>query len=259
MNVKVRKKKGKDWLEVYLWLRLPNGEKYEEKRKSPVESKSGAQRWGESRLQHIASHWQEFSRVELDNQKHLEPKASVPTVKEFEERFIRDYAEANRQKPSTIEAKKSIMKNHLVPMFADVPLDRITTLQVQQLKGKLADRSPKAVNNVLNTLRVMLGCGVKWGVIERLPCHIELLKSQSPEMQFYDLEEHKRLLEVAAEMENASTSSSSSAAMRACAAERSSPWSGRTSTSSATSSTSAGRSGAGRSASRREASHGGCR
>jgi integrase len=201
MNVKVRKKKGKGWLEVYLWLRLPNGEKYEEKRKSPVESKSGAMRWGEARLQHIASHWQEFSREELDKQKHLEPKASVPTVKEFGERFIRDYAEANRQKPSTIEAKKSIMKNHLVPMFADVPLDRVTTLQVQELKGKLSHRSPKTVNNVLNTLSVMLGCAVKWGVIERKPCHIELIKSQSPEMSFYDLEEHKRLVEVAAELD----------------------------------------------------------
>jgi len=39
-------------------------------------------------------------------------------------------------------------------------------------------------------------------VIERMPCHIELLKSPAAEMEFYDLEEHKRLVEAAAELDD---------------------------------------------------------
>ena len=199
MNMKIREKKGKGWLEVHIRLRLPNGELYEEKRKSPAPSQSGARRWGESRVSHINEHWRDFSKEARD--KKNEPETIVPTLKEFQKRFIEDYAEANRQKPSTIEAKQSILKNHLIPMFGETPMDQITTSQVQQLKGQLVKRKPKTVNNVLNTLSVMLRTAVKWGVLERVPCNIELLKSQSPEMAFYDFDDHKRLVTGAAELD----------------------------------------------------------
>ena len=59
--------------------------------------------------------------------------------------------------------------------FGDKTLDAITTEDVQQLKVRLAERSPKTVNNVLTTLSVVLKTAVERGVIERVPCSIRLL------------------------------------------------------------------------------------
>src|SRR2546427_4313855 len=90
-------------------------------------------------------------------------KEEAPTLAAFEQRFISEYAEANRQKPSTLEAKRSILRNHLVPTLGQLRLDEIGTAQVQKLKGRLSKRKPKTVNNVLNTLSVMLRIAVKMG------------------------------------------------------------------------------------------------
>lgn len=125
----------------------------------------------------------------------------MPTLGEFEQRFIRDHVEANRQKPSSVEAKKSILRHHLVPAFGNTRLDEITTSAVQKLKGALHERQPKTVNNVLNTLSVVLRTAVKWGVIDRVSCSIEMLKSTQTEMAFYDFEQHQALLQAGASLD----------------------------------------------------------
>ncbi len=188
MSVKVRKHK-KGWIEVDIRVRLADGSEVRERKKAPCTSKTAALRWGEER--------QSF----LVRQGVKPQKREVPTLASFEERFIRDHVEANRQKPSSVEAKKSIFKNHLVPAFGTMRLDEITTPLVQQLKGSLQDRRPKTVNNVLNALSVVLRTALKWGVIDRLPCHIEMLKSAATEMAFYDFEEHERLVAAAGEID----------------------------------------------------------
>ena len=189
MNLKIRPYKRGGW-EVDIVLKFPSGEQWRERVRSPADSRAASKRWAEERASYVLANWQEVIR----------PKKFAPTLAEFEQRFLSEYAEANRQKPSTLEAKKSILKNHLVPTLGKLKLDEIGTAQVQKLKGKLSKRKPKTVNNVLNTLSVILRVAVKWGVIERMPCHIELLKSPASEMEFYDLEEHKHLVEAAAEL-----------------------------------------------------------
>ena len=191
MNLKVRPYKRGGW-EVDIVLNLPSGEQWRERVRSPAPSRAASKRWGEERASYVLANWEEVTRPK---------KEAAPTLAAFEQRFISEYAEANRQKPSTLEAKKSILKNHLVPALGQRKLDEIGTAQVQQLKAKLAKRKPKTVNNVLNTLSVMLRVAVKWGVIERMPCHIELLKSAATEMEFYDFDDHKRLVDAAAELD----------------------------------------------------------
>src|SRR5689334_34016 len=46
---------------------------------------------------------------------------AVPTLKEFEERFL-VYA-ANNNKPSTLEGKKSVLANHILPALGRKRLD----------------------------------------------------------------------------------------------------------------------------------------
>ena len=86
---------------------------------------------------------------------------------------------------------------HLFPQFGDKRLDAITTEDVQRLKSALAAKSPKTVNNVLTVLSVMLKTAVEWGVIERVPCVIKLLKAPKTTASFHDFEEYERLVDTA--------------------------------------------------------------
>ena len=60
-------------------------------------SKSAAQRWGQDRERHLLQHGPP------------QPKKEVPTLEAFASRFIDGYARANRQKPSGIAAKETIL------------------------------------------------------------------------------------------------------------------------------------------------------
>src|SRR5919201_4036853 len=56
----------------------------------------------------------------------------VPTLAEFETRFVQEFAVANRQKPSTIASKKMILKKYLVPQLGRKRLDEIKHEDVQR-------------------------------------------------------------------------------------------------------------------------------
>jgi integrase-like protein len=87
---------------------------------------------------------------------HTVQKKEVPTLEEFAPRFLRDHAQANRQKPSGMASKETIIRMHLVPTFGTFQLDQISTADVQALKQRLSDKAPKTVNNVLTVLNVLL-------------------------------------------------------------------------------------------------------
>ena len=56
MSVRVSKSKKWGFLEVDIRVRLPDGTRHRERVKSPVQSKSGAKRWGEERERYLALH-----------------------------------------------------------------------------------------------------------------------------------------------------------------------------------------------------------
>jgi integrase len=159
-----------------------------ERSKAPVNSKSGALRWAQDRERHLLQHGPE------------KPRKEVPTLEAFGPRFIDDYAIANRQKPSGIAAKRTILNLHLIAAFGAKRLDAITTDDVQKLKHRLRDHAPKTVNNVLTVLSVLLKKAVEWDVIEKVPCTIRLVRAPKPSMGFYDFDEYERLLEAAKEL-----------------------------------------------------------
>ena len=184
MSVKVRPYRSGGW-EVDIAFRLPNGQKHRERSKAPVSSRTGALRWGEKRERHLLLQGPE------------KPRKEVPTLEAFVPRFIDDYAIANRQKPSGIAAKRTILNLHLVGTMGAKKLDAITTDDVQKLKHRLREHAPKTVNNVLTVLSVLLKKAVEWDVIERVPCTIRLVKAPKPSMGFYDFGDYERLLAVA--------------------------------------------------------------
>ena len=61
-----------------------------------------------------------------------------PRLQEFAPRFLDGHARANRQKPSGIAAKETILNVHLVPLLGDKKLDAITNEDVQRSEARAA-------------------------------------------------------------------------------------------------------------------------
>jgi integrase len=184
MSVNIRPYRNGGW-EVDITFRLPNGSRHRERSRAPVSSKSGAQRWGEDRERHLLQHGP------------APPKKEVPTLNMFASRFMDGHARANRQKPSGIAAKETILRVHLVPLLGAKKLDAITSEDVQGVKSRLQNRAPKTVNNVLTVLGVLLKKAVEWDVIGRMPCTIRLLPIPKPSASFHDFDDYERLVAAA--------------------------------------------------------------
>ena len=197
MSVKIREyKKGqKHGWEVDIRFTWPDGTEHRERKKSPVTSKSGAQRWGEAREREL------LLRGNAPVILEPEPAKRVPTLAEFHPRFIEEHCRAERQKPSGIERKQSVFRVHLLPVLGERPLDEVSLEDVQKIKVKLADRRPKTTNNVLTVLSKTLAMAVEWGVIASAPCRIKLLRNVAEPARWYEPSEYARLVEAATQVD----------------------------------------------------------
>ena len=185
MSVKVRRSRnGKGW-EVDVIVSTPDGRRLRERSDAPVSSKTAARRWGEQREHQLAMHGRPQRRI-------------VPTVLEFGPRYLAEYCEANRQKPSTIVQKKLIIEHYLKPRIGSKKLDQVTDSDVQKLKADLRELSPKTTNNALVCLNGILKRGVEWHVIDKMPCTIKLLKVPKVlEPKYYEPITYEHIVEVA--------------------------------------------------------------
>lgn len=182
--VKVRPYRRGGW-EVDVQALLADGSRIRERRRAPVSSRSAAVRWGQARERELVVYGPP------------RPKKEVPTLQEFVSRFIDGYCRANRQKPSGIAAKETALRVHLVPAMGPTRLDEITNEDVQKFKASLADKRPKTVNNLLTVLNTLLRVAIEWGVIDRMPCSIKLLRTVQPVATFHDFSAYERLIEAA--------------------------------------------------------------
>ncbi|MBV9949322.1 MAG: site-specific integrase [Myxococcales bacterium] len=187
--VKVRKYRKTEMYEVDIRFKWPDGTSYRERVRSPVSSKTGAERWGQAREVALLSRGKPPPAP-------AQPK-EVPTLQEFEARYLDNYARANRQKASSIDAKVSIFKHHLVPKLGTKRLDAITDEDVQALKTSLAGHKRKTANNVLSLLGNLLRVAVRWRVIPAMPCVVELYKVSNVVPEFYEFADYARLTEAA--------------------------------------------------------------
>lgn len=174
----------KGW-EVDIVLTLPDGKELRERKKSPVTSKSGTKVWGEQREAELLRH----------GRKNDQPV--IPTLEEFVPRYMENYSVANKQKPSTVESKQAVFDGWLLPRLGKLRLDQIGDEEVQRLKAAMKDLKPKTINNYLCVLSKALKVAVKWKVIPVMPVQFEQLKSDEPDIEFYDFSDYARLVEAA--------------------------------------------------------------
>jgi len=189
MSVKIRPYRRGGW-EVDIAVVLPDGTKKRERRRAPVSGRSDALRWATARERELVRHGE------------APAKKDIPTLAEFAPRFLDGYARANRQKPSGIAAKETILRIHLVPALGHKRLDAISNEDVQHLKAKLGVKAVKTTNNVLSVLKTVLRVAVEWDALEVPPCSVRLLHSTHPsEAPFHDFDEYERLVAAAARID----------------------------------------------------------
>lgn len=206
--VKVRKYQRRgvptgEW-EVDVRVELPNGTVFRQRvMYRDSQSKAEARAWAEDREHHIKNLARQGLdldgiRCALRDGTKAKDKPDVLTLGEFEPRFI-EYAKANRHKASTVYAKESILRVHLIPVLGARRLDEITDADVQTLKVKLAEHKPKTVNNVLTVLSKLLRVAVRLKVISAMPVeNFDLLRvPESAVPPFYTFEEYAALVAAA--------------------------------------------------------------
>jgi len=106
------------WLEVDIRVRLPDGTRYRERVKSPMQSRSRAKRWGEERARFLVIHGLQQAKQD--------PKKEVPTLEAFKPRFMDGYVRANRFKASGVAHKQAYLRLYVEPLLGKKRLDEIT-------------------------------------------------------------------------------------------------------------------------------------
>lgn len=128
-----------------------------------------------------------------------EPVQEAPTVNEF----VKSYLEIStlKNKPSSIKAKESLLRMHLLPRVGQLKLDQVTYAVIEDLKVDLAKtplsnftRKCKQKPKNETVLRRMLSIARKRGLIVAVP-EVEWLRAPLPEFDFLDFEESQRLLD----------------------------------------------------------------
>ena len=216
MSVNIRRHPRGGW-DVDINVLLATGDRHRERRKlSASYSKTTAREWGERRERELLLTGPKIRK-------------EVPILEAFAPRFIEGYARANRQKPSGVAAKESILRLHLIPELGSRTLDTISNEQVQRLKLRLHDKSPKTINNVLSVLNVMLKQAVEWGVLDKMPCSIRLVRVPRSDAAFHDFDDYERLLKAAQTIDPRSYLIALLGGEAGCGRARSSPSNGPTS------------------------------
>jgi integrase len=158
---------------------------------APVQSRRGAEEY-ERHLRLVM-----LDRAHGGKEEEQE-KRVMPTLSQFATEFIDIYA-TTENKMSEVEAKRSVLKRHLIPALGHTPLNKIGAEQIARYKaGKLKlEYQPKTINNQLAVLRRMLAVAVEWGLLDHVPPTKWLMRAPPPAFDFLTFEEAERLVRAA--------------------------------------------------------------
>ena len=164
----------------------PDGRRDRIRRISPVQSKRGAEAYERQLREDILMG--RYGR-----------RKEVPTFKEwYNGRYWQEWVIGRRNKPSTVEAKRSVFDQHLEPVFGDKRLDEIKVGEIAAFRASLIEKklTDKSINNILTILSKPLHYAEEVELIAKAP-KVGLFKVEAPEIEFWEIEEHARLLAAA--------------------------------------------------------------
>jgi len=164
----------------------PDGRRERVRKLSPVQTKRGAEEYERQLREAILMG--KYGR-----------RREVPTFEEwFNGRYWREWVIARRNKPSTVEGKRSVYEQHLKEVFGNKRVDEIGPGQVAAFRASLVEDGlkDKTINNILAVLSKPLHYAVDVDVITKAP-KVGLFKVEAPEIDFWEFDEYARLLNAA--------------------------------------------------------------
>jgi integrase len=126
-------------------------------------------------------------------------KKEIPTFDEwFNGRYWNEWVVARKNKPSTVEGKKSIYEHHLKETFGRLRLDEIRIAQIARFRAQLVEEklSEKSINNILAVLSKPLHYAADVELIARAP-KVGLFRVEAPEIVSWEMPEYARILDAA--------------------------------------------------------------
>lgn len=197
------RRRGKHW-SYRRWLRLPDGGR--------VRITGTPSAWGLANTR-VAAETAEAKHVEFTlrtgkirpdiHAPAPAPPSSAPTVREFAPTFLASSDATN--KASSVDSKRQILENHILPAIGDMPLPDVTYAVIEDFKLALLQAAPsrralsaKTANNVLTVLRRLLALAERRGLVASVP-HIDWLRAPRPDFDFLTFDEAERLLAAASD------------------------------------------------------------
>lgn len=131
-----------------------------------------------------------------DPRADLKRKRNVPTFSDFVRDQYLPYIKVHKRSWSTDE---SFLKNHILPVFGDTPLDEITRTQVATFHTTLPEKNlaPSTCDRQVVIIRYIFNLAIKWDVINTNPAKmIDLYNIDNTRDRHLTDKEMVRLLEI---------------------------------------------------------------
>lgn len=176
-----RKMKGSWYVDVY--VDIPGEGRQRVRRKSPVNTKRGAERYEQALVEELI--WSSSRKKTPDRR-----------FEDFAVEFLRRYVDVHL-KYSTKVSYRSALEVHLVPYFEGKTLQDIDAPAIAGLQAFLLDggrRAPKTVHNLVAVLTAALGVARDWGYLEAVP-HVKRVRVPKPAFRFLTVDEAHRLVD----------------------------------------------------------------
>lgn len=209
MTVKVRAYRGGGW-EYDLRFSLPDGREVRERRKSDLSGKLSTIRFAEARERELYNSALVTPAALPEPPKQPE-KAIAPSVREFSKRFLA-FAEAEGHSIRELEAKRSILRLHLLPHLEGKTVGDVGPAEISALKTlyragyeiageKIAPtNSTKSVANRLAVLSKLLRVAHEWGERANPPPKLGVKVRGGARPEIFEPQELDRLLASAKEL-----------------------------------------------------------
>jgi integrase len=132
--------------------------------------------------------------VSKDEGSYIDPALGKTLFVDWAEDWLASTSPALR--PRTVSGYRSLMKNHILPVFGYVPLAKIRPVDVQRFVAELSQHgmSSSRVRSTYFLLQAILRAAVESAYIGRSPClGIKLPRAVVREMSFLSADEVKRI------------------------------------------------------------------
>lgn len=139
--------------------------------------------------------------AELENKTYIQP--TNITVKEWMNEWYDTYQKPYRSE-STLRSYRYQLDNYIIPKFGNIPIQDLSTMQVQKWINELSNESPishkpmsaRSVKNIFLNLSAAMQTAERLDLIKKNPCkNVTLPQRKSHQVEVYDEKEIDSLIQ----------------------------------------------------------------